>query len=171
MLNGDRSLSAEPNVPIKRAFSPAANYSLAREISNEDEPLVIPGHIEAFSPPPKSPITAAPPEIIPSPAPYQQHEARPSEAELELRARLSDAQAEIERLRNLLASTPEQDAPTLRRRNRGALSDDETIVSGSDTDVGGTDVGQEALMQPEGVPLQTVIMINLLVFVMTYLFF
>ena len=57
-----------------------------------------------------------------------------------------------------------QTSPTdLRRRNR-ALSDD-----GSVTEVGS--YVEEGVMNPEGVPLQVVIIIALGVFVTTYLFF
>ena len=174
-FNGDRSLSVEPSVPIDRALSPAANYSLAREVSHEEEAAAL-GASDVFAPPPlppPPPATMVPPPQIPTPAhahapaPYQQREVKPSEAELELRARLSEAQGEIERLRNLLASTPDQDGPQLRHRNR-ALSDDETVVSNSETEFG-TEIATS--VHPEGVPVQTVAIISFLVFLITYLFF
>lgn len=59
-------------------------------------------------------------------------------------------------------------ATDLRRRNR-ALSDDGASTLGGETDVGS--YVSEASMQPEGVPLQVVIIVALGVFITTYLFF
>jgi vesicle-associated membrane protein-associated protein A len=88
----------------------------------------------------------------------------------ELVAKLNEAQAEIERLRKLISSMPTpstvstETSPTEVRRRTRALSDD-----GSVTEVGS--YVEEGVMQPEGVPLQVVIVIALGVFVTTYLFF
>lgn len=74
-----------------------------------------------------------------------------------------EAQAEIERLRSLLAAA----APPseLRRRTR-AENDDATSV-GSDV---GTMIDDQSIHQ-DGVPLQVVVIIALGVFITTYLFF
>lgn len=96
----------------------------------------------------------------------------------ELQAKLDDAYAEIERLRNLISSMPDPStAPTatltsatpteLRRRTR-AISDDGSTIS-PETDVGS--LMEEGIVQPEGVPLQVVIIVALGVFITTYLFF
>ena len=129
------------------------------------------------SPPPSPPVRVAPPPVVvqdPNP---------------ELVKKLEEAQAEIERLRQLIASMPEPSvAPTtitsateLRPRRRGPVSDDgsstydgRTYDGRSTYDDGRTDVGSyvgSEVGQPEGVPLQVVIIIALGVFVTTYLFF
>ena len=89
----------------------------------------------------------------------------------ELEAKYNEAQAEIQRLRALLAAAPDpSSAPTevtgLRRRNY-ALSDDGSTVTGTDV---GTMIDEHAVA-PEGVPLQVVLIIALGVFITTYLFF
>ena len=90
-------------------------------------------------------------------------------------AKYNDAQDEIKRLRALLAAVPDPSSiassgtsPTvLRERHRSsrALSDDGTVDGSETTYV------SDASLQPEGVPLQVVVIIALLVFVTTYLFF
>lgn len=93
------------------------------------------------------------------------------QVDAELEAKYNEAQAEIQRLRALLAAAPDPStAPTeltgLRRRNR-ALSDDGSTFTG-------TDVGtmlDDGSVSPEGVPLQVVLIIALGVFITTYLFF
>ncbi|KAH9941047.1 PapD-like protein [Amylocystis lapponica] len=108
----------------------------------------------------------SPPPPPPAPAPGP---------DPELIAQLHSAQAEIERLRNLISSMPDPStapttittSPTELRRRR-PLSDDGSTYDG-ETEVG-TYV-DEALAQPEGVPLQVVIIIALGVFITTYLFF
>jgi len=99
----------------------------------------------------------------------------PSEPNPELIAKYNDAQAEIQRLRVLLAAVPDPSSvastgtsPTvLRERHRSsrAQSDDGTVVGSEATYV------TDASLQPEGVPLQVVVIIALLVFITTYLFF
>ncbi|KZT11906.1 VAMP-associated protein [Laetiporus sulphureus 93-53] len=116
-------------------------------------------------------LTPQPPALsssAPAPAPNKN---------ADLQARLREAQAEIERLRNLISSMPEPStAPTtlsttsteLRRRRPLSTTD-----AGSTLD-GETEVGtyiEEAVAPPEGVPLQVVIVIALGVFITTYLFF
>ena len=115
------------------------------------------------SPPPPAPAVLPPVPIAAAAEPQAQ-------ASAELEAKYNEAQAEIQRLRALLATAPDpSSAPTeatgLRRRNR-ALSDD-----GSTT---GTDIGtmiDDHVVSPEGVPLQVVLIIALGVFITTYLFF
>ena len=95
------------------------------------------------------------------------------------------AQAEIERLRSLIASMPEPSvAPTSvtgatemrhRRRAPAPASDDGSSVYDGRSDYDGrTEVGSyvgSEVAPPDGVPLQVVIIIALGVFVTTYLFF
>ena len=82
-------------------------------------------------------------------------------------------QAEVERLRGLLAAMPEpkvkEEEPLsepsgVRRRHHRAPS----TVAGTETEVSSY---VDEPYQPEGVPLQIVIIIALGVFVTTYLFF
>jgi len=99
----------------------------------------------------------------------------PSEPNPEFVAKYKDAQAEIQRLRSLLAAVPDPSSiassgtsPTvLRERHHSSRprSDDETVVGSEATYV------SDASLQPEGVPLQVVVIISLLVFITTYLFF
>jgi hypothetical protein len=89
------------------------------------------------------------PVVLPSPLP-------PAD---DYTIKYAEAQAEIERLRALLATS--QPPTELRRRTR-KLSDDGTAV-----DVA---VLEETSIQ-EGVPLQVVVIIALGVFITTYLFF
>jgi vesicle-associated membrane protein-associated protein A len=101
----------------------------------------------------------------------------------ELEAKLESAQAEIERLRALLASVPASSpAPPpsmslrtgftettgVRHRNRGLTDDGSTIIAESDV---GTTVMDDSHLQPEGVPLQVVVVIAVGIFITTYLFF
>lgn len=128
------------------------------------EPAVV--HVNVHTPAAPAPVpppvpTSAPITIDPNP---------------ELAAKLHEAQAEIERLRKLISSMPEpstvstdmSSAPTGLRRRTRALSDDGSSI-GPETEVGS--FVEDAVMQPEGVPLQVVIIIALGVFVTTYLFF
>jgi len=148
------------NVPPAEAET-TAHY----EESHEEMPL--PGESApvvnvAVHPPPRepTPLTRAP--------------SRPTDDDVD--AKLAEATAEINRLRSLLAAMPEPDAskttsspetpPGLRRRHRSPSSDLTTIVS--DTDVSSY---VEEPLQPDGVPLQIVIVIALGVFVTTYVFF
>ncbi|TBU45817.1 PapD-like protein [Dichomitus squalens] len=129
--------------------------------------------------PPPSPLTRA----VPPPAP----QVIVQDPNPELVKKLDEAQAEIERLRQLIASMPEPSvAPTsvtgateLRQRRRGPASDDGSSYDGRTYDDrstydGRTEVGSYVgsdIAPPEGVPLQVVIIIALGVFVTTYLFF
>lgn len=100
----------------------------------------------------------------------------------ELEHKLSDAQAEIQRLRILLAAVPdpsstapesvapESVAPSDFRRKYTASSEDGASTYYGETEVG-TTVDRETVIHQDGVPLQVVIIIALGVFITTYLFF
>ena len=123
---------------------------------------VINVNVHSPQPPPAAPALVAP---------------VPSEPNPEMVAKYKDAQAEIQRLRSLLAAVPDPSSvassgtsPTVLRErhhsSRPRSDDGEGTVVGSET----TYVSDSSL-QPEGVPLQVVVIIALLVFVTTYLFF
>jgi len=155
--NGHASgFPTEPHPPVERAFSPAVgDYSVADEEAHPEEH----GHEGV----PFGEQTHVPP------SPPIKQQSSSSSADDELRAHLAAAQAEIARLRGLLASVPDPNGPGLRHRNR-VLSDDGTAVSSS----GETDVGtavDQAVMHSDGVPPQYVVGISLFVFILTYLFF
>lgn len=103
--------------------------------------------------------------------PPRQQTPQPSR-EQDLDEKLGEATAEINRLRALLAAMPEPEAKQdprsessgMRRRHHRTPS---TVV-GSETEVSSY---VDEPYQPEGVPLQIVIIIALGVFVTTYLFF
>jgi vesicle-associated membrane protein-associated protein A len=113
----------------------------------------------------------------PHPAPAPLVAPATSEPNPEFVAKYKDAQAEIQRLRSLLAAVPDPSSvassgtsPTeLRERHRsrdpGPRSDDGTVVESEVTYV------SDASLQAEGVPLQIVVIIASLVFITTYLFF
>lgn len=135
------------------------------EESPIEQPAVV--NVNVHQPPP--PAAAPVPTPAPAPAPV-------ADDSKELSEKLSTAYAEIERLRLLISTMPEPStAPTftsgtpteLRRRNR-AISDDGSTL-GPESDVG-TYV-EEGIMQPDGVPLQVVVVVMLGVFIVTYLFF
>jgi len=115
----------------------------------------------AVHPPPRDPTP--PPPRVPS---------RSNNDELDIK--LVEATEEISRLRLLLAAMPEPskipssvEAPIeLRRRHRSLSSGTTTI--GTETEVSSY---VDEPLQPEGVPLQVVIIIALGVFITTYLFF
>ena len=112
-------------------------------------------------PPPPAPVVALAASSDPNP---------------EFIAKYKDAQAEIQRLRSLLAAVPDPSSvassgtsPTELRerqhRSKGPRSDDGTVIDSEVTYV------SDASLQPEGVPLQIVVIIASLVFITTYLFF
>jgi vesicle-associated membrane protein-associated protein A len=121
---------------------------------------VINVNVHSPQPPPPAPALVAP---------------APSEPNPEFVAKFMDAQAEIQRLRALLAAVPDPSSvassgtsPTvLRERHRSSRpqSDEGTVVGSEATYV------SDASLQPEGVPLQVVVIVALLVFITTYLFF
>jgi vesicle-associated membrane protein-associated protein A len=148
---------------VERAHTPLDYSSQPEEPSREDSAGgvgVINVNVHSPQPPPPVPALVAP---------------VPSEPNPELVAKYTDAQAEIQRLRALLAAVPDPSSvassgtsPTvLRERHRSSRpqSDDGTVVGSETTYV------SDASLQPEGVPLQVVVIISLLVFITTYLFF
>jgi vesicle-associated membrane protein-associated protein A len=148
---------------------PVPEFSAAPEEAQEEPPRVENNSDFVVTPPSPPPSAPAPlPVVIPVPIPAPASEPQ---VNAELEARYNEAQAEIQRLRALLAAAPDPssvptEATGLRRRNR-TLSDDGSTMAG-------TEIGtmlDEAQAQPEGVPLQVVLIIALGVFITTYLFF
>ncbi|KAI0270054.1 PapD-like protein [Gloeopeniophorella convolvens] len=143
---------------VERPATPLDYSAQQEESPSREEPAggvgVINVNVHSPQPPPPAPA----PLVAPPP---------PSEPSPEFLAKYKDAQAEIQRLRSLLAAVPDPSSPTeLRERHRSRpRSDDGTVVDSEVT------YASEASMQPEGVPLQVVVIIALLVFVTTYLFF
>lgn len=138
-------------------------FSAAPEEAPE-EPSVDSNADIPFTPPSPPPVFAALPVVTPAPVVEPQINA-------ELEAKYNEAQAEIQRLRALLAAAPDPstvptEATGLRRRNF-ALSDDGSTVAGTDVSI----MMDEGVIQPDGVPLQVVLIIALGVFITTYLFF
>ncbi|KAJ7784492.1 PapD-like protein [Mycena metata] len=179
--------SANGDEVAHRPSTPPADFSQAQEDPHEElqpsfeAPGVIITPPEASAPAPEPEREPAPtPAPAPAPAPVSMPVAAPAPqitrtASIptpvsmpvpqpqpptdDYAAKYTEAQAEIERLRALLATS--QPPAELRRRTR-KLSDDGTVV-----DVA---VLEEAAIQ-EGVPLQVVVIIALGVFITTYLFF
>lgn len=162
---------SEPEIHVDAPSTPPPEIvrrqePVRQESPPEPEPPVV--NVNVHTP---QPVVAQPPPP-PPPAPVT------LDPNPELVAKLNDAHAEIERLRNLISSMPDPSTapPTaisatttteLRHRKR-ALSDDGSTL-GPETDVGS--YVDDGVMQPEGVPLQVVIVIALGVFITTYLFF
>jgi vesicle-associated membrane protein-associated protein A len=104
--------------------------------------------------------------------PQPRQQTPPPSREQDLDEKLGEATAEVNRLRALLAAMPEPEAKEdprnessgVRRRHHRAPS----TVAGTETEVSSY---VDEPYQPEGVPLQIVIIIALGVFVTTYLFF
>ncbi|KAJ7147030.1 PapD-like protein [Mycena crocata] len=168
-----------------RPSTPPADFSETQEEPHEehqasfDAPGVVITPPEVSAPAPQhepAPVTAPVPMVMPEPVPVPVHAPAPpmtrtpsipTPAALpvplppaeDYSTKYAEAQAEIERLRALLATS--QPPTELRRRTR-KLSDDGTAV----------DVAmlEETPIQ-EGVPLQVVVIIALGVFITTYLFF
>ncbi|KAJ7600728.1 PapD-like protein [Mycena floridula] len=137
-----------------RSPSPPVDFTVAREESHEPEENLPPPPVSVFVQPPAEPVTPV----------EQVRSLSPSPPSDELLIKYQDAQAEIERLRSLLAAAaPPQET---RRRTR-RLSNEETTAPSSDV---GTLMMDDQLHQ-EGVPLQVVVIIALGVFITTYLFF
>jgi vesicle-associated membrane protein-associated protein A len=148
---------------VERPATPLDYSSQPEEPSREESTGgvgVINVNVHSPQPPPPVPALVAP---------------APSEPNPELVAKYTDAQAEIQRLRALLAAVPDPSSvassgtsPTVlreRHRSNRPQSDDGTVVGSEVTYV------SDASLQPEGVPLQVVVIISLLVFITTYLFF
>lgn len=111
-------------------------------------------------PEPVAPVASIP---VTAPAPVE------SPLNIELQIKFEEAQAEIERLRNLLtaASVAAPTEQTEIRHRRRSYSD-----AGSDS--GSTAIGtyiDDGYVPQDGVPLQVVVIIALGVFVTTYIFF
>jgi hypothetical protein len=165
-FNGDPDRLINLNRPhegTERPATPPADFSVAREDSQpEEQPLpdviIVNRDVGTPSPPPPSP-----PPVEPAPVADAE-----SYVNAELLAKYHGAQAEIERLRALLASVPSSTPTELRRRTR-ALSDDESTVA--ETEVGASTMMEDGPPHQEGVPLQVVVIIALGVFITTYLFF
>ncbi|KAI0246726.1 PapD-like protein [Lactifluus subvellereus] len=167
---GDQiSVIHEPLRPeiVERPATPPDYSGQQDEEPSREEPAggvgVINVNVHSPQPPPPAPA----PLIAPAP---------PSEPSPEFVAKYKDAQEEIQRLRALLAAVPDPSSvassgtgPTeLRQRHsssRSPRSDDGTVVESDVT------YATEASLQPEGVPLQVVVIVSLLVFITTYLFF
>ncbi|KAG8732597.1 phosphatidylinositol-binding protein scs2 [Ceratobasidium sp. 414] len=160
-----------------RPSTPGQEYTIAEEITThhetiepfKDESPRQPNVVNINVVTPSNPPTPGPAPIIRDHAPASKaNEA----AFVELNQRYAEAQIEINRLRGLLASIPPAGTTGLRRRNK-VLSDDGSTVVGDDVSEEGTIVETEtmAVQQPEGVPLQLVVLIAMGVFVTTYLFF
>jgi len=142
------------------------DYSGQQDEPSREEPAggvgVINVNVHSPQPPPPAPA----PLVAPAPS---------SEPNPEFLSKYKDAQAEIQRLRSLLAAVPDPSSiassgtsPTElreRHRSRAPRSDDGTVVDSEVTYV------SDSSLQPEGVPLQVVVIIASLVFITTYLFF
>ncbi|EPQ54448.1 VAMP-associated protein [Gloeophyllum trabeum ATCC 11539] len=133
---------------------------------------------------PSAPAPREPSPVPPSPVQTQPVIVSTPDPNAELLAKYNEAQAEINRLRALLAAMPEPSslptttsngdsvAPTELRKRGRALSDATSTMAGSlgpETEIG--TLVDENVPPPEGVPLQVVIIIALGVFITTYLFF
>jgi len=159
--------SAHPTIPsfdmhAARSHSPptgnrhsptAADFSPALEV-HHDEPH--------YAPQRRDELTAA--RELESRRAYEPLPPKP-----DLSGAYAEAQAEIQRLRAMLAAAQETGlhAPGVRRRTK-ALSDDGSYAPGETED--GT-FTEQSLMQAEGVPLQVVAIVAFTVFFVTYLFF
>ncbi|KAI0036446.1 PapD-like protein [Vararia minispora EC-137] len=171
------TIAHEPAIRIEREATPPADFAVAREEPHEEPRHEDKQHsgvgvvnVNVHQPP------SVPSPPVPVPAPL--HVPPPVDPNPELEAKLDDAQAEIQRLRALLAAVPDPSSvvssdpsgtsPTELRRRYRPRSDDGTTEVVSDT---GSTYISEAYAQPEGVPLQVVVIIALIVFVTTYVFF
>ncbi|KAJ7761540.1 PapD-like protein [Mycena maculata] len=183
-INGDAVGEAAQSMAVPRPSTPPADFSVAQEEPHDEHPSFdAPGVVitppEASEPalerepeavPAVSPAPVPAPASVPVPVvapPIARTPSVPTPAAIpvplpptdDYAAKYAEAQAEIERLRALLATS--QPPAELRRRTR-KLSDDGTAV-----DVA---VLEETPIH-EGVPLQVVVIIALGVFITTYLFF
>jgi hypothetical protein len=167
---GDQiSVMQEPrHAIIERPATPLDYDGPQDDEPSREEPAggvgVINVNVHSPQPPPPAPAALLAP-------------ATSSEPNPEFVAKYKDAQAEIQRLRSLLAAVPDPSSvassgtsPTeLRERHRsrdpGPRSDDGTVVDSEVTYV------SDSSLQADGVPLQIVVIIASLVFITTYLFF
>ncbi|CAK5284096.1 unnamed protein product, partial [Mycena citricolor] len=182
-------VNGEVATEIERPSSPPGDFSNANEVPHDEHPsFEAPGVI--VTPPPADPITLKPEQEIksapePEPTPVPPPVAKPAASTPtppvvrtasiptpvverqppaeDYALKWTQAQAEIERLRAMLAAPAPAPVTEMRRRTRRV----------SDTSAGTTAVDfapQETTIQ-EGVPLQVVVIIALGVFITTYLFF
>ncbi|KAH9166060.1 VAMP-associated protein [Lactarius sanguifluus] len=174
---GDRACMAPPETKslsvqepsrhaiVERPATPQ-DYSGQQDESSREESTggvgVINVNVHSPQPPPPAPAPLA----APTPS---------SEPNPEFLSKYKDAQAEIQRLRSLLAAVPDPSSvassgtsPTElreRHRSKGPRSDDGTVVDSEVTYM------SDSSLQADGVPLQIVVIIASLVFITTYLFF
>lgn len=155
--------------PLPAHTEPATSqpiYVDSMDTMTMTEPIPEPSRVQDSEPEPApapqpvvpAPITAAPITSTPEPPAPIIIENPVNE---ELYAKYNHAQVEIERLRAQITSLSE-----LRRRPR-APSDAGSSVAASDVQT----TVEESPIQPEGVPLQVVVIIAFGVFITTYLFF
>jgi len=141
----------------RRSISPPpAMHDAHDEQPIEDSVLEVPpAPVAVYIQPPVEP-----------PRPVEQTRSlSPTPPNTELLIKYSEAQAEIERLRSLLAAAA---PPTeLRQRSNRHYADDASTVADSDV---GTAVDDRVAPQ-EGVPPQIVALVGFLIFLVTYLFF
>ncbi|KJA18016.1 hypothetical protein HYPSUDRAFT_70279 [Hypholoma sublateritium FD-334 SS-4] len=141
--------------PVGRELTPEpSHYHAAAEQEHEPEPE-------------PAPVPSQEHTFAPAPAPEPIYITRENPVNEEMFAKFNMAQAEIERLKAQLAAltAQSQSQSELRRRTR-RLSDADS-AAGADA----LTAVEDAHVQPEGVPLQVVVVIALGVFVTTYLFF
>ncbi|KAA1469879.1 VAMP-associated protein [Dentipellis sp. KUC8613] len=168
-------VTAEQSSILPRTSTPPADFSAAREEAHEEPSRPAPVaetpsggvgvvNVNVHTPSPPTPPTV--PISPPAPAPVDPNP--------ELKAKYQEAQSEIQRLRALLAAVPDPSSvassgtsPTELRRRHRPLSDDATTVVSSNA----SSYVEDGVLQPEGVPLQVVVIIALIVFITTYLFF
>ncbi|CAE7192054.1 unnamed protein product [Rhizoctonia solani] len=162
--------SPTPSPPPRdhqRPLSPGRDWTEAEEIITHHEtieplkdekpptPQVVNINVVTPSQPPTPGATAV---VI-----EDKNNSAQAAAYAELNQRFSEAQIEINRLRGLLASIPP--AGTLRRRSGGGKvqSDDGSTVLGDDISedfiIEQEGSGDQVVVQPEGVPLQLVVLI------------
>ncbi|KAF8645274.1 hypothetical protein AX16_008098 [Volvariella volvacea WC 439] len=180
-----RPPSTQPALSITPQISqtaPAPSFSVPRFPT--PKPAAPPAPVPVTMPAPST----APASIVRPPSSAAVHPAqlpppqiiyRENPVNEELTTRLRDALADVERLRTELSATKSraqldverlqnqlrESEATLRRRTK-ALSDDGSVT---ETDI--ATVVEEPTIHQEGVPLQIVVAVALVVFVTTYLFF
>jgi len=155
------------------SFIPPVVYVREPELEPEPEPepapappvLAAPAPIpELAHPEVRAASTSRPHEPIPITAPIVPPTVSVDAPDSGLLAKYADAQAEIERLRAMLASYSDPAMPNVGLRRRGHRSNEEEDTRPSEDT-------KFVESQPDGVPPLVVIMIALGVFITTYLFF
>ncbi|KAG9119667.1 hypothetical protein FRC07_005202, partial [Ceratobasidium sp. 392] len=158
--------SPPPHRERERPQSPGQEYTIAEEVVTHHE-TIEPFKEEKPQQPNVVNINVVTPSNPPTPGPAQPITDQGSKANdaafAELNQRYAEAQIEINRLRGLLASIPPAPAGGMRRRSGKVFSDDGSTMVGDDVSEEGTIVETEtmAVQQPEGVPLQLVVLIAL----------